>query len=105
MQHYRLRHHPAVAQDLSDIADLIAGFAGPKVALRRLAEIEVVVQHLERNPHVGTIRDDIAPGLRAIPAARKGVVCFVVDEDTKDVLIVAITYAGGAWRERVHTRG
>jgi plasmid stabilization system protein ParE len=93
-----------VARDLESIADLIADFAGVDVALRKLAEIEACLTRLADTPHVGSIHDEVAPGLRAIPAARKGVVCFVVDDAAREVRVISITYAGAEWMRGVAER-
>lgn len=105
MKPYKILRHPEVERDLFDILDLVAEYSGAETALRKLADIEATVQALARTPHNGTIRDDIAPGLRAIPAGRKAVVCFVVDDDCREVRIVAIGYAGREWGLRVRSRG
>ena len=42
---------------------------------------------------MGSIRNNIAPERRAIPTAGKGVVCFVVDDDLKEVKVLAASYA------------
>ena len=55
-------------------------------------------------PHVGTIRSEIYPNLRAIPAAKKGVIAFVVDDKKLEVLVVAITYAGADWMQLTRDR-
>ena len=80
---YEIRFHPAVRADLEAIARLIARAAGRAAAERRLAEIEAAVRSLAVTPHKGTIRDAIAPRLRAIPAGRRGVVAFTVDDDAR----------------------
>ncbi len=85
---YILDYHPLVDSDLFDISMLIEQYAGQVVADRKLAEIERVTYNLRDFPHIGTIRDDLLPGLRAIPAAEKGVVCFTVDEATHTVFIM-----------------
>lgn len=104
MKPYKILRHPEVERDLFDILDLVAEYSGAETALRKLADIEATVQALARTPHNGTIRDDIAPGLRAIPAGRKGVVCFVVDDHCREVRIVAVGYAGREWGLRVRAR-
>jgi toxin ParE1/3/4 len=101
---YQIRLHPLVARDLKAIAHAIIEHAGPEVAARKLAETEAVVATLEETPHKGSIRDDIAPGLRAIPAGRKGVIAFVVDDDDYEVLIYTISYGGADWMARTSTR-
>ena len=55
-------------------------------------------------PHKGSVRGEIAPGLRAIPAGRKAVIAFVVDDDAGEVLIYAVTYGGGDWAMRSSAR-
>ena len=101
---YRIRFHPAVAGDLDAIARWIVEHAGPEAAERRLAEIEAVIASLRDTPHKGSIRDEIAPGLRAIPAGRRAVVAFVVDDTAHEVLIHAVSYAGADWIARSSAR-
>lgn len=104
MSIYRLDYHPEAEQDLVDIYNLIENYAGRISAQRKLAEIETVTYRLADLPKIGTIRDDLAPELRAIPAGEKAVVCFRVDDETKTVLIVCVSYAGSDWMSRVRER-
>ncbi|MFN4101261.1 MAG: type II toxin-antitoxin system RelE/ParE family toxin [Pararhodobacter sp.] len=101
---YRIRYHPLVARDLDAIAHWILDYAGRDAAARKLAEIEAAIATLRATPHKGSLRDEIAPGLRAIPAGRKSVVVFVVDDDAREVLIYAVTYGGADWIERTSAR-
>lgn len=101
---YRLYRHPDVEKDLFSIAKLIAEFAGLEIAERKLSEIETTLGLLRDTPHIGTLRNDIYPGLRAIPTARKGVITFVVDDSQKAVYVVSITYAGADWLKRLAER-
>ena len=91
---YRIRFHPAVAGDLDAIARWIVEQAGPVAAERRLAEIEAVIASLRDTPHKGSTRDEITPGLRAIPAGRRAVVAFGGDDTAREVMIHAVSYAG-----------
>jgi plasmid stabilization system protein ParE len=102
---YRIRFHPLVARDLDAIVRWILGYAGPDIAGRKLAEIEEAIATLRDTPHKGSIRDEIAPGLRAIPAGRKAVIAFVVDDEVAEVLIFAVTYGGANWVSRSKARG
>ena len=102
---YRIRFHPLVARDLDAIVRWILGYAGPDIAARKLAEIEEAIATLRDTPHKGSIRDEIAPGLRAIPAGRKAVIAFVVDDEAAEVLIFAVTYGGADWVSRSKARG
>lgn len=55
-------------------------------------------------PHKGSLRHEIAPGLRAIPAGRHAVVAFTVDDADRSVLVHAITHGGADWISRVRDR-
>lgn len=101
---YRLRVHPAVSADLDEIARWLIGYAGPDAAERRLAEIEAAIERLRTVPHKGSLRDEIAPGLRAIPAGRKAVIVFTVDDDAAEVFVHAVSYAGADWIARSKAR-
>lgn len=94
---WRIRFHPLVARDLDAIARCILDHAGPEIAARKLAEIETAIATLRDTPHKGSLRTEIAPGLRAIPAGRKAVIAFVVDDDASEVLIYVVTYGGADW--------
>jgi plasmid stabilization system protein ParE len=101
---YRIRYHPLVARDLDAIAQWILDYAGPDSAARKLAEIEAAIATLKATPHKGSLRTEIAPGLRAIPAGRKAVIAFTVDDDATEVLIYAVTYGGADWAKRSRMR-
>ena len=99
-----MRLHPAVRDDLERIAEGLADYAGPEVAARKLEAFADALRRLALTPHKGTIRDAIAPGLRAIPAAGRGVIVFMVDDAARLVLVKAIGYAGSDWVGRVRRR-
>ena len=101
---YRIRFHPLVARDLDAIALWIIDYAGPETAERKLSEIEAAIATLKTTPHKGSVRDEIALGLRAIPAGRKAVIAFVVDDNAAEVLIYAVTYGGADWIGRTSAR-
>ena len=101
---YKIYRHPDVEQDLFDIVDLIAEYAGLTVAERKLSEIEQSIMTLTEKPHIGSLRHEIYPNLRAIPTARKGVITFTIDEDEQTVYIISITYAGADWIGRLPQR-
>ena len=75
-------------------------YAGPAAAERRLDEIEATIAALADLPHRGSRRDEIAFGLRAVPAGRKAVVAFTVDDNSREVHVHAVTYAGADWIAR-----
>jgi plasmid stabilization system protein ParE len=101
---YRIRYHPLVARDLNAIAHWILDYAGADAAARKLAEIEAAIATLKATPHKGSLRDEIALGLRAIPAGRKSVIAFAVDDGAAEVLVYAVTYGGADWAMRSGAR-
>lgn len=101
---YEVRLHPAAADDLARLAEAIAARAGWAAATRTLDAIAAALRALALTPHKGTIRDEIAPGLRAIPTAGRGVIAFVVDDAGRRVLVKAIGYAGSDWAAAVGRR-
>ena len=100
----RLRYHPSVADDLTTIAELIANYASPEIAKQKLNEIDAAARGLIDLPHCDARRDRILSGLRAIPAARRAVIVFAVDDDAHEVYILAITYGGADWISRARSR-
>lgn len=78
--------------------------AGREAAERKLGEIAEAIGTLAHTPHKGSIRDAIAPGLRAIPAARRGVAAFTVDDASGCVTVQAVVYGGADGTGRVVAR-
>ena len=101
---YRLEYHPRAEQDLVDIHKFIEDYSGKITADRKLAEIEAATYRLADLPKIGSIRDDLRPGLRAIPAAEKAVICFTVDDETRTVFIICVGYAGSNWERQIKER-
>jgi len=102
---YRIRFHPAVADDLDAITNWLIDYAGPQSAMRRLDEIEATIASLADLPQKGSCRDEIAPGLHTIPAGRKAVVALTVDDEAREVHVHAVTYAWADWKWRSKARG
>ena len=105
MKLYRILRHPTVEQDLLSIVTMIKNYAGVEIAFQKLSQIEEAIQSLSMTPHKGSLRNEVCPNLRVVPAGRKGVVCFFVDDGTKTVRIFAIGYAGTDWSTTVLERG
>ncbi|MBZ5761007.1 type II toxin-antitoxin system RelE/ParE family toxin [Rhizobium sp. VS19-DR104.2] len=101
---YTIRRHPAVEDDLFETVSMISDYAGIAVGLAKTDEIVNFIASLADFPKIGTVRDEIYTGLRAIPASEKAVVCFTVDDPTRTILIVCISYAGADWVSRVRHR-
>jgi plasmid stabilization system protein ParE len=101
---YRIVYHPEIQNDLLNISKLIADHAGVGVAQKKLGQIRATIEVLRDTPHIGSVRSDIYEGLRAIPAAGKGVIAFTVDNESKTVFLVSVTYAGADWMSGVSIR-
>lgn len=101
---YELQYHPEIGDDLFDIFTLIEGYSGSEVAHRKLNELERFMKALTDFPHTGSLREDFGQNIRAIPAGKKGVICFSIKEDERVVFILSVTYAGADWMSRIGSR-
>ena len=101
---YSIRFHSLVARDLDAIARWIIEYADAETAERKLAEIEPTFASMVRTSHKGSIRNEVAPGLRAIPAGRKAVIAFTVDDEAGEILVHAVTYGAADWVARTRSR-
>lgn len=86
-----------------NITIFIGDYAGYDIAEEKIGKIESRMRGLAALPHVGTIRNEIHPGLRVATSA-KAVICFAVDDSTKMVEIVCVSYGGADWQARVRER-
>ncbi|MBW9089170.1 type II toxin-antitoxin system RelE/ParE family toxin [Rhizobium wenxiniae] len=101
---YRIIKHPLVEADLFDITAYISSYAGLNVGKAKVDEIVDFISKLSDFPKIGSIRNELGPNLRAVPASEKAVVCFTVDDDTRTVMILCISYAGSDWEQMVKER-
>ena len=101
---YTITKHPLVEHDLFDITDLITSYSGLETGMRKVDEIVGFIVRLADFPKVGTVRDEICNGLRAIPATDKAVVCFIVDDESRTVHVICISYAGADWMSEIQKR-
>ena len=104
MTRFRVVRHPLVARDISRIASFLLEHTPPRSVAEKIAQLDKDAASLAENPWRGTRRDEITPGLRAIPSAGKGVIAFEVREDTRTVRILSITWGGFDWLGRVASR-
>ena len=97
MPSFLIVRHTLAADNLLSIALLITDCAGAEIASRKIHEIEAAMQKLSATPRVGSLRHEIAKGLRAIPATGKAVIRFVVDNGRREVRIMAVGCAESDW--------
>lgn len=102
---YKVIRHPLVRDDLSKMTVFIGEYAGYDIAEKKINDIEATLLSLRDFPHVGTVRDEVYPRLRIIPAAVKAVVCFTVADDRREVYVICVSYGGADWGSRVKERG
>jgi len=100
---YRIIPHPQIEDDLFEITDYVASYAGLAIGQAKVDEILARIDKLKDYPHIGTLRNGMS-GVRVIPAGKQGVICFTVNEAAKTVSVIAITYAGADWQARVRER-
>ena len=81
----------ALAQ-LDELYNYVEMVGSPVVAAELVDSIAAFCEDLAPFPLRGIARDDIRPGLRTIGFRRRGVVAFVVRDDT--VVIVGVFYGG-----------
>lgn len=101
---YTIIRHPGVEADLLEITRYIASYAGLAVGKAKVDEIIAFINRLADYPKIGSLRSELRPGLRAIPAADKATVCFRVDDERRQVVILCISYAGADWAFRIKDR-
>ena len=98
---YRVDMHPGTQSDLDQIEEMLIELIGPRGATERIAEIERDVIKLSDLPKKGSLR----PGnLRAIPVGRNAVATFRVDDATRTVLVLSVTWGGADWSRRTRQR-
>jgi len=83
---------PEAQAQLDDLYDHIADAASPSTALRFTDAILDQVEALRDVPNIGTVRDDLLPGLRTMGFRRRVTIAFIVEPTA--VLIVGLYYGG-----------
>ena len=83
----RLVLTPRALADLEDIGDYIAA-ESPKAAERTIARLEELSKLLRDNPEIGTLREDIAAGVRCFPAGNYLILFRSLDDGVEIVRYV-----------------
>ena len=104
MARFEVIRHPLVDRDIARIVAFLLDFTTPRSVARKVAALDADADALGENPCRGTRRDEISPGLRAIPSAGKGVIAFDVKEETRTVRILSITWGGADWMGKIAER-
>ena len=104
MARLRVVRHPLVDRDIARVATFLLQRTTPRSASRKLAALDADVNALGEDPYRGTVRIEIAPSLRAIPSAGRGVIAFEVRDDTHTVRVLSITWGGADWMGMIARR-
>lgn len=89
---YRIAFHRRAVRELNELADYITEQASPARANAFVGSIRAFCMGLATFPERGTVRDDIAPGVRLVGFRRRVSITFLVEGDS--VHILGIFYGG-----------
>ena len=92
---------PEALADLAAISDWLRDEASATVARRYLARIKKRLAGLAHASERGTVRDDIAEGLRVIGIASSASVAFRVQDER--VTVLRVVYGGQDWQSTLTT--
>ncbi len=92
MKRYRIAFSPLAEADLEAIIDWIADRSGTRTARGFIDRIERRIEALQYFPLRGTLRQDLAPGLRLIGLEQRVTIAFRVGE--AEVKIERVFYGG-----------
>ena len=104
MTRFEVVRHPLVDRDIARIVAFLLDFTTSRSVARKVAAFDADADALGENPCRGTRRDEISPGLRAIPSAGKGVIAFDVKEEIRTVRILSITWGSADWMGKIAER-
>jgi toxin ParE1/3/4 len=88
----RLIFTPEAEEQLATIFGYIAVAASVDIATGYTEAIIAYCERLRPFPHVGTLREDIRPGLRTVSYKKRVVIAFTADAE--QVSIIGIFYGG-----------
>ncbi|MEK0165582.1 type II toxin-antitoxin system RelE/ParE family toxin [Phaeobacter sp. A36a-5a] len=109
---FRVDRAEAIDQDLDAIFDFLfdaaIGFGeDPDTAFSRAAarlnEIDAAIEALGNAPHQGTLRSDIAPGLRSVTKGRT-ILYFDLNEAEQQLRVLAVFFGGQDHQRRMLLR-
>lgn len=83
---------PTAEEDLTSLQDYIAEHSGFERASNYTKRIQDYCLDLALSPGIGTLRDDLRPGLRTVGFERRLVIAFYVTAET--IFIDRILYGG-----------
>ena len=88
----RVVFSPEAVEQIAALYVYIAAAATPGTAARYIEAIVSYCESLQAFPYLGTMRDDVRPGLRITNYRRRAVIAFDIDADR--VSIIGVFYGG-----------
>jgi toxin ParE1/3/4 len=95
---HRLVFRPQAKADIKALYDYIAEHAGLATAAAFIGRIEMACRQLTTFPERGTVRSELAPGVRIIGFERRTAIAFRVEGDV--VRILRLLHAGQDFPEQ-----
>lgn len=92
MRRYTIRFKAEALADLEGIQDYLTANASPLRAQAYLSRIRSFIDRLKTFPERGTVRSDVAQGLRIVGFEGRVAVAFTVEEN--EVVILRLLYGG-----------
>lgn len=92
MKRYKIAFSPLAEADIEAIVDWIADQSGTRTARGFVDRIERRIESLRHFPVRGTLRHDLAPGLRLIGLEQRVTIAFPVGDT--EVTIERVLYGG-----------
>jgi toxin ParE1/3/4 len=89
---HKVIFHPHVQRELVELHDYIAEHGSPTRAVNFVLQIRAFCLGLSDFPQRGSVRDDIAPGVRVVGFRRRVSIVFTIDGE--NVWILGIFYGG-----------
>lgn len=89
---YQVNFHPRAARELNELFDYIAQHGSPERASRFVGQIRDYCLGFAAFPERGTVRDDIAPGVRMVGFRRRVSIVFSVESEV--VWVLGVYYGG-----------
>jgi plasmid stabilization system protein ParE len=92
MRRYTIRFKTEALADLEGIQDYVSANASPLRAQIYLRRIRAFIEGMRTFPERGTVRNDLARGLRIVGFERRVAVAFTVAET--EIVILRLLYGG-----------
>jgi plasmid stabilization system protein ParE len=94
LQRYQVTLSVAARAELADLHAYVAERAGLGTADRLVDRLERACWSLETAPHRGTLLEELGSGIRSMGYKKRATIVFRVDDNMRQVVVVAVLYGG-----------